>query len=62
MEMEAENYIDFHITEDQAKTIAAYFYKEYDKLEDYEICELLDKLIDNLISKNPEVEYYGRKN
>ena len=47
--MEQENYIDFKITEKQAKMIADYFSKDYNKLEEYEICELLDILIDSLI-------------
>ena len=46
--MEQLNYIDFKITEDQAKLICKYWNKDYTKLEDYEICELLDKTIDEL--------------
>lgn len=46
--MPEENVIGFHITEDQAKIIAAHFGKDYKELEEYEICELLDKLIDEV--------------
>ena len=42
------NYIDFKITEDQAKLICKYWNKDYTKLDEYEICELLDKTIDEL--------------
>ena len=43
-----ENNILFHITEDQAIKIANYFNKNITNLEEYEICQLLDKIIDNL--------------
>lgn len=47
--MEQENYIDFHITQDQANKIAEHFGYNIDNLaEDYEICELLDRIIDEL--------------
>ena len=46
--MGEDNTIIFHITENQAKIIASYFGKSSEYLEDYEICELLDKIIDNL--------------
>lgn len=46
--MEQENNILFHITEDQAKKVCEYFGKNYKDLEEYEICELLDKLIDGI--------------
>lgn len=40
--------ITFHITEDQAIKICEYFNEDYRMLEDYEICELLDRLIDKI--------------
>ena len=41
-----ENNILFHITLDQAEVIARHFEKDIENLEEYEICELLDKIID----------------
>lgn len=46
--MGEDNTIIFHIAENQAKIIASYFGESCEYLEDYEICELLDKIIDNL--------------
>lgn len=46
--MEQLNCIDFKITEDQAKIICKYWNKHYEELEEHEICELLDKTIDEL--------------
>lgn len=46
--MEQENYIDYHITENQAKLICKHFYKNLEDVEEYEVCEMLDKIIDNL--------------
>ena len=45
--MEKINYI---LTEEQARDICAYFHKDYEKMEDYEICELLDELIDMTVT------------
>lgn len=53
--MEQENYIDFHITEDQAKLICKYWNQNYNDLDEYEICELLNKTIDEL--KNEFIEF-----
>ena len=46
--MMGDNLINFQITESQAQKIANHFGKDLyeNKLEDYEICEFLDKLID----------------
>ena len=41
-----DNTILFHITEDQARVICDHYKLDYTKLEDYEICTLLDNLID----------------
>lgn len=38
----------FHITADQADAICNHFGKDRNSLEEYEIAELLDKIIDNL--------------
>lgn len=47
--MEQCNGIMFMITTDQIDTICKHFNKNVNDLEDYEICELLDKIIDNLV-------------
>lgn len=46
--MPSENIILFHITEDQANIICKHFNKDIKDLEEYEICELLDRIIDEL--------------
>lgn len=38
--------ISYNLTYDQAISICKHFNKNIDDLADYEICELLDKLID----------------
>lgn len=44
-----EDYIiNYHITEDQAKAICAHFNKNFEDMEEYDICELLDEIIDHL--------------
>ena len=43
-----ENNIIFHITEDQAQKIAKHFNVDYLSLEEYDICTLLNRLIDEL--------------
>lgn len=45
---EQENNIIFHITLGQAEAIANHFGKNINDLEEYEICELLDRIIDEL--------------
>lgn len=47
--MEEENNILFHITLDQAEAIARHFEKDIEDLEEYEICELLDRILDEEI-------------
>lgn len=45
----SDNTILYHITEDQAELLCNHYNKNISELEDYEICELLDKFIsDNL--------------
>ena len=41
-----QNTIIFHITLDQAQTICEHFDMNIDDLEEYEIAELLDRIID----------------
>lgn len=44
-----EDYIiNFHITKDQAEIICEHFNKNLNDLEEYEVCELLDQIIDEL--------------
>lgn len=43
-----ENNILFHITLGQAEAIANHFGKNIKDLEEYEICEMLDNIIDHL--------------
>lgn len=42
------NTIIYHITQDQAEVIAKHFGKDLSLLEEYEVCELLDRYIDEL--------------
>lgn len=46
--MEKNQNILFTITRDQAEAIAAYFDEDIDELTDYEICEMLDEIIDEI--------------
>ena len=41
--------INFVLTPDQAATICKHFGVDVDKLEEFEICELLDRLIDEVV-------------
>ena len=41
-----ENVILFHLTLEQAEQICKHYNKNINELEEYEICELLDKFID----------------
>lgn len=41
-----DNTILYYITEEQARAICNHYNKDISKLEEYEISELLDKLID----------------
>ena len=41
--------LNFILTADQIETLCKHFGKERKDLQDYEICELLDKVIDNLV-------------
>ena len=46
--MDNESYVLYHISLDQVEKICNHFNKNIGDLEEYEICELLDKIIDNL--------------
>lgn len=46
--MEQDFVIDFHLTKDQADKVCKYYGKDVHELEEYEICELLDRIIDEL--------------
>lgn len=41
--------IQFTISEDQKETICNHFGKDPSEMEDYEVCELLDQIIDDLV-------------
>lgn len=43
-----QNTILFHITESQVESLCKHFNKDITTLQEYEVCELLDKLIDEL--------------
>lgn len=47
--MKSDSVLSFGITMDQAKKICDYYGKDINKLEGYEVCELLDKLIDDIV-------------
>lgn len=40
--------INYHITREQAEIICKHFNKNMNDLEEYEICELLDEIIDEI--------------
>lgn len=40
--------MEYYITDDQQRAICEHFGEDAEKLEDYEIVELLDRLIDEL--------------
>lgn len=47
-QQDSNNTLGYVITEDQAIKICEHFNKDINTLENYEISELLDKVIDNL--------------
>ena len=47
MDEEIEN-ISFTLTREQAEKICNHFGEDYNDLNEYEICEYLDKIIDEL--------------
>lgn len=47
-----ENKILFYITKEQAEKICKYCHKDINKLNEYEISDLLDKIINNLDIEN----------
>lgn len=46
--MEQENSILFHLTSDQVELLCTHFGCSQDNLEEYEICEMLDRYIDEI--------------
>lgn len=47
-QQDTNNTLGYVLTEDQAIKICKHFNKDINSLKNYEICELLDQLIDNL--------------
>lgn len=47
--MNSDSVLTFGITMDQAQKICEYYGKDISQLQGYEVCELLDKLIDDII-------------
>ena len=41
--------IEFTLTQDQLETLCNHFGVNLEELEDFELCELLDKLIDSVV-------------
>lgn len=48
MNKKAENKNIFIFTDEQQEIVCAYFGKKREEMEEWEVCELLDKVIDNL--------------
>lgn len=46
--MKSDSVLNFGITLEQAERICEYYGKDINKLEGYEVCELLDEIIDEL--------------
>lgn len=49
MEKEVERQISFTLTNDQLEILCNHFGVNPEEQEDFELCELLDKAIDNLV-------------
>ena len=47
--MKSDSVLSFGITMDQAKKICEYYGTDINKVEGYEVCELLDRLIDDIV-------------
>lgn len=47
--MKSDSVISFGITLDQAKKICEYYGEDINKIQGYEVCELLDRLIDDIV-------------
>lgn len=45
-----EENINFVFTKDQQQLVAEYYGKDINELQEFEICELLDQLIDEKVS------------
>ncbi len=46
--MKSDSVLNFGITQEQAEILCKYYNKDINKVEGYEVCELLDKAIDEL--------------
>lgn len=46
--MKSDSILNFGITLEQAQRICEYYGRDINKLEGYEVCELLDRIIDEL--------------
>lgn len=46
--MNSDSVISFGITQEQAEILCKYYNKDIRKIEGYEVCELLDRTIDDL--------------
>jgi len=49
--MENEETVYFHFTDDQQEIVAKYFDKDIKELEFFQVCELLDEVINDLVGK-----------
>lgn len=47
--MEQDDTLEFRISGDQARKICNYYGCDFDDIEDYEVCELLDRYIDEIV-------------
>ena len=46
--------IEFIITQDQAEILCEHFNMDINSVEQYQVCEMLDKVIDNLVFADKE--------
>lgn len=46
--MKSDSVLSFGITLDQAKRICEYYGKDINKVEEYEVCDMLDQIIKDL--------------
>ena len=46
MEFDDDIYVTFQVTREQAERIAKHYNVELDKIENYELCEYIDRFLD----------------
>ena len=46
--------IEFSITQDQVEILCEHFNVDINSVEQYQVCEMLDKVIDNLVFADKE--------